>query len=147
MVFWDHSPAVWAWMAVLLQYWQDHMTRHLYGVHFHQTSDLATTLIWDINPWLPHNLRFGWGYIAMHTTLWLDLQDLFIDEHVEEWEAQKSWTCTLNELEWVTEVIYWAPHYQEALGQGTQRQQRSCHPNDRRLVQEGRQAPCLQRQT
>ena len=24
-------PAVWAWMAVLLQYWQDHMTCHLYG--------------------------------------------------------------------------------------------------------------------
>ena len=24
------SPAVWAWIAVLLQYWQDHMTRHLF---------------------------------------------------------------------------------------------------------------------
>ena len=40
-----HCPAVWAWMAVLLQYWQDHTTRHLYGGHFCQTSDLATTLI------------------------------------------------------------------------------------------------------
>ena len=40
-----HCPAVWAWMAVLLQYWQDHTTRHLYGGRFHQTSDLATTLI------------------------------------------------------------------------------------------------------
>ena len=24
-------PAMWSWMAVLLQYWQDHMTPHLYG--------------------------------------------------------------------------------------------------------------------
>ena len=26
-----HSPALWAWMAILLQYWQDHMTRQLFG--------------------------------------------------------------------------------------------------------------------
>ena len=38
-------PAVWAWMAVLLQFWQDHTTRHLYGGRFRQTSDLAATLI------------------------------------------------------------------------------------------------------
>ena len=44
----------------------------------------------------------------MHTTLWLDLRNLFMDEHVEEWEAQKSLTCTLNDLKWDTEVIYWA---------------------------------------
>ena len=49
-----HCPAVWAWMAMLLQFWQDHMTRHLYGGCFRQVSDLATTLIWDINVWLPH---------------------------------------------------------------------------------------------
>ena len=49
-----HCPAVWAWMAVLLQYWQDHMTRHLYGGRFCQTSDLAATLIQDIKSWLPH---------------------------------------------------------------------------------------------
>ena len=66
-------PAVWAWMAMLLQYWQDYTTRHLYGGRFHQTSDLATTLIRDINPWLLHKSRFGWGYVAMHATLWLDL--------------------------------------------------------------------------
>ena len=76
-------PAVWAWVAVLLQYWQDHMTRHLYGGRFHQISDLATTLIWDINLWLLHKSRFGWGYIAMYTMLWLDLWDLFVDEQVE----------------------------------------------------------------
>ena len=46
--------AVWASMAMLLQYWQDHMTCHLNGGHFRQTSDLATTLIRDINPWLLH---------------------------------------------------------------------------------------------
>ena len=49
-----HCPAVWAWMAVLLQYLRDHTTRHLYRGHFRQTSDLAATLIQDINPWLPH---------------------------------------------------------------------------------------------
>ena len=47
-------PAVWAWMAVLLQYWQDHMTQKLYGGHFRQASNLAATLIQDINLWLPH---------------------------------------------------------------------------------------------
>ena len=40
-----HFPVVWAWMAVLLQFWQDHMTRHLYGGHFCQASKLANTLI------------------------------------------------------------------------------------------------------
>ena len=47
-----HCPAMWSWMAVLLQYWQDHMTRHLYRGRFHQISDLAATLIRDINSWL-----------------------------------------------------------------------------------------------
>ena len=53
--------AIWSWMAVLLQYWQDHMTPHLYGGRFCHISDLAATLIRDINPWLPHKVRFGWG--------------------------------------------------------------------------------------
>ena len=52
------SPALWAWMAVLLQYWQDHMTGHLYGECFWQASELAGTLIHDINPWLPHRVLF-----------------------------------------------------------------------------------------
>ena len=67
-------PAVWAWMAVLLQFWQDHMTRHLYGGHFRQASELANTFIRDINVWMPHSTRFGWklcGYthlpVAQHT--------------------------------------------------------------------------------
>ena len=47
-------PAVWAWMAVLLQFWQDHMTTHLFGSLFHQVSDLANTLLRDINMWMPH---------------------------------------------------------------------------------------------
>ena len=69
------SPALWAWMAILLQYWQDHMTQHLFGGHFRQASDLASTLIHDINPWLPHRACFGWSYVATHATLWLDMQD------------------------------------------------------------------------
>ena len=48
------SPALWAWMTILLQYWQDHMMQHLFGGCFRQASDLASTLIRDINPWLPH---------------------------------------------------------------------------------------------
>ena len=28
------SPALWAWIVVLLQYWQDYMTLHLFGGHF-----------------------------------------------------------------------------------------------------------------
>ena len=44
------SPAFWAWMAILLQFWQDHMTGNLYGGHFRQASKLAGTLIHDINP-------------------------------------------------------------------------------------------------
>ena len=67
------SPALWAWIAVLLQYWQDHMSRQLYGGHFWQASDLANTLIHDINPWLPHRVHFGWNYVAAHATLWLDM--------------------------------------------------------------------------
>ena len=99
-------PAVWSWMAVLLQYWQDHMTCHLYRGRFCQISDLAATLIWDINPWLPHKSRFGWGYVAMHATLWIDQRDLFAQEHLEEWKGQKARTCTLSDLEQDTEVVY-----------------------------------------
>ena len=102
------SPVLWAWMAVLLQYWQDHMTRHLYGGCFWRASELASTLTHDINPWLPHRACFGWGYVATHTTLWLDMQDQFAKEHHTEWEAQKSLMRSLNDLECNTEVVYWA---------------------------------------
>ena len=102
------SPALWAWMAILLQYWQDHMTGHLYRGCFWQASELAGTLIHDINPWLPHRAHFGWSYVATHATLWLDMRDQFTEEHHMEWEAQKSLTRSLNDLEHDTEVIYWA---------------------------------------
>ena len=83
------------------------MSRQLYGGHFWQASDLANTLIRDINPWLPHSVRFGWIYVAAHTTLWLDMQDQFADEHHAEWEGQKLLMCSLNDLECNTEVVYW----------------------------------------
>ena len=92
-------PAVWAWMAVLLQFWQDHMTRHRYGGCFHQVSELANTLIWDINVWMPHSMQFGWNYVATHASLWLDIRDQFTEEHLEEWEAQKFRAVALNDLE------------------------------------------------
>ena len=100
------SLALWAWMAVLLQYWQDHMTGHLYGGCFWQASELAGTLIRDINPWLPHRVCFGWSYVATHATLWLGMRDQFAEEHHTEWKAQKSMTRSLSDLECDTEVIY-----------------------------------------
>ena len=100
------SPALWVWIAVLLQYWQDHMSRQLYGGHFRPASDLANTLISDINPWLPHRVRFGWNYVATHAILWLDMQDQFTNEYLEEWEAQKLLTRSLNDLECNTKVVY-----------------------------------------
>ena len=102
-----HSPATWVWMAVLLQYWQDHMSRQLYGGCFWQASDLVNTLIHGINPWLPHSVHFGWNYVAAHATLWLDMRDQFTDEHHAEWEGQKLLMRSLNNLEHNTEVVYW----------------------------------------
>ena len=99
-------PAMWSWMAVLLQYWQDHMTPCLYGGRFCRISDLAATVIRDINPWLPHQARFGWGYVAMNATLWIDLRDHFAMEHHKEWTEQKEQECALNDLERDMEVVY-----------------------------------------
>ena len=99
-------PAMWSWMAVLLQYWQDHMTPRLYGDRFRHISNLAATIIRDINPWLPHQACFGWGYVAMNATLWIDQQDHFAMEHLEEWAEQKGQECALNDLERDTEVVY-----------------------------------------
>ena len=104
------SPAVWAWIAVLVQYWQDHMTRHLFGGCFRQASDLASTLIRDINPWLPHRARFGWSYMPTHATLWLDMRDQIGEEHLTEWEGQKSLTCSLNDLECDTSHLPSTPY-------------------------------------
>ena len=101
-----HCPAMWSWMTVLLQYWQDHMTPHLYGGRFCHISDLVATVIRDINPWLPHQVHFGWGYVAMNATLWTDQRDHFSVEHLEEWAEQKEQECALNDLERDTEVVY-----------------------------------------
>ena len=99
-------PAMWSWMAVLLQYWQDHTTPYLFGGRFRRISDFAATVIQDINPWLPHQTRFGLGYVAMNTTLWIDQRDHFAMEHQEEWTEQKEQECALNDLERDTEVVY-----------------------------------------
>ena len=99
-------PVMWSWMAILLQYWQDHMTPYLYGGRFRCISDLAATVIRDINPWLPHQACFGWGYVAMNATLWIDLWDHFAMEHHKEWTEQKEQGCALNDLERDTEVVY-----------------------------------------
>ena len=99
-------PVMWSWMAVLLQYWQDHMTPHLYEGRFCHISDLAATVIRDINPWLPHQVHFSWGYVAMNAMLWIDQRDHFSMEHLEEWAEQKEQECALNDLERDTKVVY-----------------------------------------
>ena len=101
-----HCPAMWFWMAIPLQYWQDHMTPYLYDGRFRCISDLVATIIWDINPWLQHQARFVWGYVAMNATLWIDQRDHFAIEHQEEWTKQKEQECTLKDLERDTEVVY-----------------------------------------
>ena len=50
--------------------------------------------------------RFGWGYVAMNATLWIDQRDHFSMEHLEEWAKQKEQECALNDLERDTEVVY-----------------------------------------
>ena len=44
--------------------------------------------------------------MAAHTTLWLDMQDQFTDEHHAEWEGQKLLMRSLHNLECNTEVVY-----------------------------------------
>ena len=100
------SSTLLAWMAVLLQFWQDHITQDLFRGCLRQASNLANTLIHDINPWLPHSARFGWDYVATQATLWLDIREQFTEEHFREWEAQKSQPCQLGTLEHDTEIIY-----------------------------------------
>ena len=97
---------MWAWMVVLLQFWEDHATTHLFGGRFHRMSSLAGTLIKDINVWLPTNVRFGWPYVTQHASLWLDVRDLFGEEHIEEWESQECRAASLNDLERETEATY-----------------------------------------
>ena len=99
-------PALWSWIAVLLQFWQDHMTTHLYGGCFHPMSDLACTIIRDINVWMPHCTRFGWSYVTRHAVLWLNIRDQFSEEHLEEWKAKKYCTTGLNDLKRETEVVH-----------------------------------------
>ena len=82
------------------------MTPYLYGGRFCHISYLAATVIRDINPWLPHQVSFGWGYVAMNATLWIDQRDHFAMEHQEEWAKQKEQECALNDLERDTEVVY-----------------------------------------
>ena len=109
-------PVVWTWMAVLLQFWQDHMSAHLFGRRFRPMSDLARTIIRDINVWLPHNTRFGWKNVARQAVLWLDIRDQFSDKHLDEWETQKYHTAGLNDLERETEVVHrdWVISHQHA---------------------------------
>ena len=81
------------------------MTPYLYGGRFHCISDLAATVILDINPWLAHQAHFGWGYVAMNAKLWIDQRDHFAMEH-QEWAEQKEQECALNNLERDMEVVY-----------------------------------------
>ena len=44
----------------------------------------------------------------MNAILWIDQQDHFSLEHLEEWAKQKEQECALNDLERDTEVVYMA---------------------------------------
>ena len=92
------------------------MTPCLYRGRFCLISDLAATIIWDINPWLPHQARFGWGYVAMNATLWIDLRDHFAMEHHEEWTEQKEqeWRSQRPGERYGSGVQ--GPHYKETGG-------------------------------
>ena len=102
--FW--GPTLWAWIAVLLQYWQDHISVPLYSGRVRKASELTKVLIRNINPWLPHRSRFSWDYVINHTTLWLDIRKQFVKEHFQEWEAQKTHPYQLGPLEHDTELAY-----------------------------------------
>ena len=106
---WDirvRGPALWVWMAILLQYWQDHISEALYGGWVRPVSELVRVLLRDINPWLPHKLRFGWNYITDHATLWLNVCEQFVEKHFQEWEAQKHHPYELGDLEHEMEFPY-----------------------------------------
>ena len=90
----------------MLQYWQDHIFKALYGGRVRPVSELAMVLLRDINPWLPHKLRFGWNYIVDHTTLWLDVCEQFIEEHFQEWEVEKQCPYKVGDLEHKRELAY-----------------------------------------
>ena len=93
-------------MAVLLQYWQDHISVPLYGSSVRKASKLADTLMRDINPWKSHKVKFGWDYITNHATTWLDVCEQFVKEHFQEWEVQKTCPYELGPLENSTEFAY-----------------------------------------
>ena len=98
--------AIWSWLSMLLQYWQDHITTPLYGGRVRKASKLADTLMRDINPLMPHWVRFGWDYVTNHVTTWLDVHEKFVEEHFQEWEAQKMCPYELGALEHSTEDAY-----------------------------------------
>ena len=138
-------PAVWGWMAVLLQFWQDHMTGHLFGGRFHKVSNLANTPD-------PGHQRVDAPLHAIrmelrgHThLLWLDIQDQFAEEHLEEWEAQKCRTTSLNDLERDTKAVYRAHIIRGRTTRHALIVRRwpwnSCHLNDVWLMQKARLAP------
>ena len=78
------SPAIWSWMAMLLQYWQDHFSAALYGRRVRKASQLADILMRDINPWMSTCVRFGWDYVANNASTWLDVHEQFVEEHFQE---------------------------------------------------------------
>ena len=118
---------------------------------FCRISDLSATVIRDINLWLPHQAHFGWGYVAMNATLWIDLRDHFAMEHQEEWTEQKEQECALNDLERDTEVVYRARiirrQEDKLIADSKEAAQKTCRLNDGRLAQKGRPVPCPEKTT
>ena len=99
---WVCSLAIWLWMSALLQFWQDHLTTHLFSGQIWQPSRLAEILLRDLNPCMPHKDCPTWDMVAKETMTWLDISEQFL----EEWEAQKTCPHDTNALEHATEATY-----------------------------------------
>ena len=127
------SPAIWSWMATLLQYWQDHISAPLYGRRVRKASKLADTLMRDINPWMPHKVRFGWDYVIDNAATLLDICEQFVEEHFQEWEAQKRHAYELGTLEHTTEFTY---HKRLTKRQAESDAADSCEEEAKKLPQE-----------
>ena len=142
-------PAVWAWMAVLLQFLVGITWLAIcMGGCFHQASDLANTLIQDINVWMPHSTRFWVETMWLHTPPCGSTYGTSSPRNTWKNGKPRSSGAVCPQWPWVR---HWSsvqgPRHQEA-GQTrhvliVRRQpHRSCCLNDEWLTQKGRPVPC-----
>ena len=78
-----------AWMCVLLHFWPDHSTAHLFGGQIIRQSVLSEIILRDLNPWMPRVDRFSWNMVAREAATLLGIRDQYTEQHHKEWWAQK----------------------------------------------------------